>query len=225
VTFLPINLGIRRVSDTETGAGQKAPKPLDKSKTEKILKRDDYTCRFCGFRSPKFQRVMFYAANDAADPYVTTCTFCEQVNMLERAGMAGSGVLIWLPEIGQAELNHISRAIYMARHAAEETLTAAAQRALDSLLARRNDAKKRLGSDDPIVLVTVLQENLSDADYKAAGAKLTGIRLLPFDKYVMRGPKGDMDQFPHMLKYWASAEGPYAQIPTEKWLDLFKEVG
>ena len=29
--------------------------------------------------------------------------------------MMGSGILIWLPEVGQAELNHLVRAIYVAR--------------------------------------------------------------------------------------------------------------
>jgi len=141
--------------------------------------------------------------------------------LLDRAGLAGGGILIWLPEISQAQLNHIARAIYVAR-AAKGELATAATRAFDALIVRRSDAKKRLGSDDPLLLATVMHESLTDEEYEAASVKLEGIRFLPFDKHFVRTAKGDVNQFPQLVKYWRSPQGPYARLPVEQWVDLFK---
>lgn len=218
-TFLPLTLGVRQGSDAEKGAS-KSPLKLGKSQIEKTLRHDDYVCRFCGFRSEHYQRVV--ASDDGnADDFVTACTFCEQCVMLDRAGMMASGVLIWLPEIAQAELNHIARAIYVGR-TGDGPIVELATRAFDALMARRADAKKRLGSDDPLLLATVLHESLTKDEVKAAINKLDGIRLFPLDKHMTRSPKGDVNHFPQIVKYWCSPQGPYGQIKPEKWLDMLK---
>jgi intracellular multiplication protein IcmJ len=183
------------------------------------LKQDDFTCRFCGFRSQQYQRVVPFRKE-----FVTTCGFCEQVLSLERAGMMGSGVLIWLPEISQTELNHVARAIYIARAEEEGEIAKAADRALDALLARRTEAKKRLGSEDPLLISTVLRENLNDKERAVAAGKLDGIRMLPLDKHLVRGRGGDFNGFPQMVKFWRSKEGPFADLPPEEWLKLFAKV-
>jgi len=91
-------------------------------------------------------------------------------------------------------------------------------------MGRRGEAKKRLGSDDPLLLATVLHESLSPAEAKKAIPKLDGIRLMPFDKHVVRGAKGDVNQFPNLVKYWRSSEGPFAQFPPENWPEMFERV-
>ncbi len=141
--------------------------------------------------------------------------------MLDRTGLAGAAALIWLPELSQAELNHVARAIYVAR-ASKSNLTASATRALDALMARRADAKKRIGSDDPLLLATVIHESLGKEEYDGVASKLDGIRLLPLEKHLVRTPKGDVNQFQQMVKYWCSPAGPYARLPVEQWADLFK---
>lgn len=220
MTLLPLTLGVRRSS----GAGKagQSSGPVSKKQTEKALRRDDYACRFCGFRAEKYQRAVPYAEAGDDPPVATACIFCEQCLMLERAGMMGSGTLIWLPEIGQAELNHIARAIYVAQADQDEDISGAATRALDALMARRGDAKKRLGNDDPLLLATVLQESLAPDEAKQAMGKLDGIRLFPFDKYPVRGPKGDVNHFPALVKYWRSAEGPFGKFLPEKWPAMFE---
>ncbi len=220
MTFLPLTLGVRRNPDAEKGASKSSPQ-LTKSQIEKTLKRDDYTCRFCGFRSEQYQRVI--ACDTADQDLVTSCTFCEQCVMLERAGMMGSGVLIWLPEIAQAELNHIVRAIYVAR-SDEGQIVELATRAFDALMSRRTDAKKRLGSDDPLLLATILHESLADDEIKQAIIKLDGVRLMPLDKQMVRGRKGDANQFPQLVKFWRSDKGPYGQMPPEKWLGMLERA-
>lgn len=202
-----------------SGAKGGSSKPPSKNEAEKILNRDDFSCRFCGFRAVQYQRLA-----PTAEGFVTACGFCEQVTALERTGLAGGGVLIWLPEISQTDLHHITRAIYIARADDEDPLAAVAARALDALMARRTEAKKRLGSDDPLVLATVLLENLDDKEYKKAIPKLDGIRLMPLDKHMVRGKKGDINNFPQMIKFWRSAQGPFGQTPTSAWQDLFAKL-
>lgn len=214
MSFLPLNLGAGLVAGVETGA-----KPaLDKKQTEKIFNRDGHSCRFCGFTSKKFQRIV---ANPTAegDSDVTACSFCEQTLYPDRTAISGAGILIWLPEIEQAELNHIVRAIYIARDG-EGAAASAADKALNILTARRSEAKKRLGTDDPIVVATVLTEALDKKNAARAIKKLGGIRLLPADKHLARTQAGMVNQFEKMLSYWSSPEGAYGQTPPESWADL-----
>ncbi len=135
--------------------------------------------------------------------------------------MMGAGVLVWLPEISQTDLHHIARAIYVAR-ASKSDLAVRAAHALDALMSRRAEAKKRLGSDDPLLLATVFHENLTEQEYQQSTTKLEGIRLLPLDKRLVRTHKGDINQFPQIVTYWASPQGPYGKLPIEKWADLLK---
>jgi len=218
LALFPIALGVRRKPDAGRSVSETAR--LDKKQAEKTLRRDDFTCRFCGFRAEQYQRIIPY--EEAGNPpFATACGFCEQCMVLDRTGLLGSGALIWLPEISQADLHHVMRAIYIAS-AARGGLAAAATRALDALMARRAEAKKRLGSDDPLLLATVMHESLTDRDYEKTVGKLEGVRLLPLDKHLVRTHKGDINQFPQMVKFWYSPAGPYARLPVEQWTDLFK---
>jgi intracellular multiplication protein IcmJ len=169
-----------------------------------------------------FQRVI-HAAEAGDPPYATTCIFCEQCLHLERAAVTGAGLLLWLPEISQADLNHLARAIYVAR-LDQGPMAELATRALDALTQRRSDAKKRLGSDDPMLLATILRESLNDNEIKVASKKLDGIRLLPSDKYMVRGAHGDSNRFPQIAKYWVSASGPFGAWPASKWHDMLQQA-
>ncbi len=222
MSFLPLDLGI----GLRPGAEASPQKPASKSDAEKVLRRDDDTCRFCGFQAKRFQRVVPYLTGGKDLPYVTACTFCEQCLSLERAGMMATGILIWLPDIGQAELNHIVRAAYVAREEKnDDEIVGAANKAIEALTARRTDAKKRLGSDEPLLLATALHENLTPEEQAAAGKKLQGIRLLVQDRYQVRTSKGDINNFPALVAYWRSPEGPFGQLPAAKWKEMFKEAG
>jgi intracellular multiplication protein IcmJ len=220
LALFPITLGIGRTSSAESLSS--SAQRLDKKKAEKTLKRDKYTCRFCGFHSEQFQRIVY--CKEAGDPpFATACGFCELCLTLDRTGLANAGILVWLPEIGQAELHHIMRAIYIAKAGTGE-IVAAGARALDALMARRSDAKKRLGTDDPLLLATVMHESLTDEEYENTSRKIDGIRLLPLDKHLVRTPKGNINQFPQMIKYWQSPPGPYGKIPLQEWTNLFKAM-
>ena len=215
MSFLPLTLGV----GASSGAGGGGLGSSSKSETEKVFARDDFTCRFCGFRSVQYQRAVPYEGGP-----VTACTFCEQVLFLERAGIMGSGVLIWLPEVTQAELNHIVRAIYVARADETSEIAANAARALDALMSRRTEAKKRLGSDDPLLLTSVLQEHLNDKERRAAIGKLEGIRLLPLDKHIVRARGSETNLFPKIVAFWRSEHGPFAALPLSEWKKMFARI-
>lgn len=137
--------------------------------------------------------------------------------------MMGGGYLVWLPELSQIELNHIVRAAYVAR-AADGEMAKAAGRALDALMARRGEARKRLGSDDPLVLATVMFENLNQTERDAAARKLDGVRFLPLDRHMVRGKNGEFNGFPQMIEFWRSHEGPYADMSAPAWKALLAKV-
>lgn len=210
------SLGVRQRPD----AGQGSPSGgLTKSRHEKALQHDNHTCRCCGFRSLRYQRVVPYEGE-----FVTMCMFCEQCFALDAVGAMGSGVLVWLPEISQVDLNHIVRAIYVARASDNHRLSELANRAYDALTARRSDAKRRLGSDDPLLLATVFYESLDDKEYKDREKKLEGIRLLPMDKRLVTVRAGTADVFPSVLEYWMSSEGPFGRLPVDKWEEMFSSA-
>lgn len=227
VPNLPILLGVRRKPDTTEAAAHTKGRRFQ-VQMQKALDRDGYACRCCGFQAARYQRVVPGWLVSSAEDFVTLCRFCEQCFSLDQAGATGGGMLIWLPEITQADLNHIARAIYVARapdaSGNPHPFAEAAGRALDALTARRADAKKRLGSDDPLLLATVFFESLNDAEYAKRSAGLDGVRLLPLDRWMARGHGGDVDQFQTVAKYWASPEGPFGKLKPDAWNALLERA-
>ena len=223
--FIPVSLGVRRSPDT-SGASPSGRAPA-KARVDKALSRDSFSCRCCGFQSKKYQRVLFEADLDSeakGDALVTVCTFCEMTALLDRAASGSGGHLIWLPELSQGELNNVMHALYVARESDDATLAKAAKRTIDVLVARRAEAKKRLGTDDPALLATALHEQLDDKAYRARAQKLEGVRFLAPDRYLVRQRGKDVNLFPAMLTYWASPEGPYGKLPVSEWTKLFGDV-
>lgn len=222
--LLPISLGIVRSSGNaqlleKTSLQMQEVRP-------KILERDDHTCRYCGFKSQKYQDITFLNGNIEdlrPDNMATSCIFCHQCFDLEKASQMNSGVLIWLPEIEQVELNHIARAIYVAR-ISQGTMADAARAALDSLMARREDAKARMATDDPFFLATVMKDFLGPKHYEARHQKLKGVRLLPLDRRNISEGELKFNQFPQILAYWRSKDGPFGVRPPSGWKTLYAKM-
>jgi intracellular multiplication protein IcmJ len=220
MAFLPLVLGVRRA---EAGTAPQKGGVKDAAALRKaVLDRDNFTCAWCGFRAKTGQQVRVKSGGVARglhpDDHATACVFCDQVFALETVPTMASGALIFMPELPQADLNHLSRAIYVARRLEGTEIAGRAARALDALLMRRGEAKRRLGTDDPWILATALLENLNDAEYATRAQKLDGIRLLPLDRRMING----RDQFPSLLNSWIAADGPFADFRPEKWLETFE---
>ncbi len=190
------------------------------------MTRDDNTCQCCGFQSKKYQEILF-VNNDKTDHtddnLKTVCIFCYQCFNLDQINTMRSGVLLWLPEISQADLHHIARAIYVAR-ISQGPIADAARKSLDALMARRAAVKERIGTDDPYILSMVLQDYLTDAHYNNRAKKIEGIRLFPLDRRIIKEADLEFNQFPQILAYWRSKDGPFGGKTPQKWFDIYHQV-
>ena len=224
---LSIELGVAHaMGSSKSSRGRRAIDQLDPETKQQILERDDFVCQCCGFRSLKYQDLVPRNSNlhdTRLDNLATTCVFCQQCFYLDRVTQMRSGFMVWLPEIEQADLHHIARAIYVAR-ISQGPMADMARSALDLLMTRRESAKERLGTDDPFVLANVLNDYLGPKHYGQRSKKLDGVRLFPLDRRIIKEADLEFNQFPQILAYWRSKDGPFGgKIPT-KWLDIYKDI-
>lgn len=222
----PITLGIAQSSrgaQTHSGNDQSVLSPEVR---QKILARDDQTCQFCGFKSDKYQDVHYLdndPTNHQMDNLTTACIYCHQCFNLEKVAEMRSGVLVWLPEINQVDLNHIARAIYVAR-ISQGSMAETAKKALEMLMMRREEAKARLHTDDPNVLAMVMRDFLGPRHYAMREQKLEGVRLFPLDRRIIKEGDLEFNQFPQILAYWRSKNGPFGGKVPNKWKEFYAEL-
>lgn len=237
---LPITLGIARAlpkksagaaKGKKSGAGSSGSASSSAAKIpadlkQKILSRDDNTCKCCGFKSQKYQEILFLNS-DTSDlsekNLATACMFCHQCFNLDQVSQMRSGVLIWLPEIEQAQLHHIARAVYVAR-ISQGAMADAARKTLDALMARREEVKRRLGTDDPFILASVLRDYLGIKQYQMRDKKLEGVRLFPLDRRIIKEADLEFNQFPQILAYWRSKDGPFGGKTPQEWIGIYQTL-
>lgn len=234
--FYPLTLGTGRAvtksapSSASQGTGQsgalsmRTAVPNDLKK--EILARDDYTCQCCGFRSEKYQQILFKdfnLTNLDKDNLLTACIFCQQCFDLTEVAEMRSGVLVWLPEIEQRDLNNISRAIYIAR-ISQGPIADCVRKLLDLMMERREEAIKRISTDDPFILATVLNDYLPLKAYARREDKLKGVRLFPLDRRIIKEADLEFNQFPQILAYWRSKNGPYGGKAPQQWISIYEDI-
>lgn len=220
----PIVLGIARSANAQNFS-ESGP-DLKPELRAKVLERDNNTCQCCGFKSQKYQDVFFkngVPTDKRLDNLGTACIFCHQCFNLDMVNTMRSGVLIWLPEIDQMTLHHISRAIYVAR-ISQGPVANAARQALDVLLARREQVRARIGTDDPYILANVMRDYLGNKHYEMRQKKLEGIRLFPLDRRIIREADLEFNQFPQILAYWRSKDGPFGGKIPAQWVDMLIDI-
>jgi intracellular multiplication protein IcmJ len=115
VDLLPIKLSARK-GNFGRFVSRKSNEAFKKV-AEKVLIRDEYTCRFCGFESKKYQEVVNIDQNyshNTSSNMATACQFCANCFFLDGIGLDGKsgGMIIQLPEFSQADLNHFCRALF-----------------------------------------------------------------------------------------------------------------
>lgn len=228
----PISFNVER-SSSKKGSVQAYQKQINSfqdllsaDQKLKILERDKYTCICCGFKSEKYQKILFLNGDPhdhAPENLRTACIYCNQCFHLDAVAEMKSGVLIWLPEIPQHVLHNIARAIYVARISQGE-MSDMAKQLLDTLMSRREEAKKRIGTDDPMVLSAVMKDYLEERHYELRMKKLDGIRLMPLDRRIVKDGGLEFNQFPQILAYWRSKDGPFGENMPRTWLDQYKQV-
>lgn len=224
---LPITLGIARISaNAQSSSGGRAAAKLSPEARQKILDRDQNTCACCGFQSTKYQDILYLNGNmiDTRPENLTTvCIFCHQCFNLDQVAQMRSGVLIWLPEISQSDLHHVSRAVYVAR-ISQGPVADAARRTLDIFMQRREDARARIGTDDPFILSSVMRDYISGKTYEGVNEKLEGLRLFPLDRRIIKEADLEFNQFPQILAYWRSKDGPFGGSLPRQWIDIYRAI-
>lgn len=93
--------------------------PRFKTFEERVFKRDQFRCQFCGFQARVAQEVINLDGNythNKLDNLITACCFCAQCFFIESVGVGGygGGTLIYLPELSQAELNSLCHVLFCA---------------------------------------------------------------------------------------------------------------
>lgn len=224
---IPITLGIAAEKrDAQTVSKEAGGSPLNPEIRQKILTRDEQTCQICGFRSKKYQDIHFVdgdSTNLQMNNMVTACIFCHQCFNLDKVNDMRSGVLVWLPEISQPDLHHIARAIYVSR-ISQGSMAETAKKALDIIMGRREEAKARIHTDDPNILSIVMQDFLGPRKYVEAQKKLDGIRLFPLDRRIIKEGDLEFNQFPQILAYWRSKDGPFGGKVPSKWKNFYAQL-
>jgi len=93
--------------------------PRFKTFQDKVFRRDQYACQFCGFQARADQHVVnldgVYTNNKLVN-LSTACCFCAQCFFIESVGVGGygGGTLIYLPELSQPELNSLCHVLFCA---------------------------------------------------------------------------------------------------------------
>jgi len=96
--------------------------------------------------------------------------------------------------------------------------------ALDTLMKRKQEAEKILGTGDTKVLASVLGDFLEAGEYRNRNEKLGGFRILPLDRRIIIENGLEFNQFPQVLAYWRSNQGPFGSTPSRDWLGLFAKA-
>lgn len=178
----------------------------------KILKRDNCTCQFCGFRSVKFQEI--HHINNNHNDYresnlETICPLCHQAFHLSSASITIGGDIIWLPEISQEQLNQLCIAIFIAEQSDDKKWKGPANTLMASLLSRTEFVNHSIANNasDPAVFADALLR-LPKEFIEQKRDLISSFKLLP-----------QANRFSHQIKYW-SENGVYKKLTLDKWLDI-----
>lgn len=190
---------------------EEADKIFKKIRKE-ILKRDNYTCQFCGLKSLKYQEVHHVNDNhhdNSEKNLITICSLCHSCFHIGFSGQKEKGIIIYInPELNleQSELNNIVRTLWIGEKSKNSTFSLICT----NLLARFNKAavlaERELGTSDPLVLGDALLK-YDEKTYKKRNDVLNGFYFLPF-----------VSAYLPQLNYWN--DNIYKNIPTDKWLDI-----
>jgi len=174
-------------------AARKAQKNFP-SFAEKVFRRDNYTCQFCGFQAREFQEIINldqnYYNNKLAN-MATACCFCAQCFFLDSVGVSyGGGTLVYLPNIAQSELNSFCHVLFCAI-TNDTGYRSTAQTVYRSLKFRSQIVDEQFGegTSDPSIFAQLLFDPEGEA-VDNTKELFANIRLLPsrarFRKHIER---------------------------------------
>ncbi len=164
-----------------------------------VLNRDDYTCQCCRFRAKEYQSILALHGNIRdLDNLITVCIFCQQCFQLHKIDQISSGVLIWLPEFTQVELNRLSRVLFVSAYARRDEYRKS-EFFVNKLLEREKMCAAKVGIGKPKELLQKLRDNAFDQDLLD---HVKSIRLLPTQKRILKQGLSEYNQFPQIIASW-----------------------
>lgn len=182
MNLLPIRLSVKRGAfrgDTPSPPGTDI---VYLNARQAVLKRDDHTCQFCGFRNAKNEthHIDDDHNNQSESNLVTACVLCHMAHHLAFAGIQGRGTLIYLKDagIGQGPLNQLVRTLWMAEEMARGDLRNTATQILSRLTNAELFAVQVLTTSSASVIGDFMS-SLSNADYEKRDNALKDVYLLP----------------------------------------------
>lgn len=151
---------------------------------DSVIKRDNYTCRYCSFKAAKYQEVHHFDNNHSNnDPnnLLTVCNLCHQVHHIGVCGMRNAGFLAAIPELTQTEVNHIARAYFVTQVISNDQNTKDKLTGLYALMRARADTLKSAFSVDissPLLFAEIL--SVCDEDmFNKRATLMESLRLVP----------------------------------------------
>jgi len=225
---------------------------------KKVRERDRHTCKFCGFRQQKADYYMQVHHldddhhNNSMDNLITACMHCHAVQHIGLWGSAGEAVLIYLPEWPQYYLNHVCRAILVAKrfHAkleadvktADRGVRGAAPAALIDransarsmseraeaifarLRSRETEAEKILGTSNPADVANALL-HAPDEVYDRRSDSLAPFRLLLLGHHHPGGKaESPIDKMQEITDNWLMGGGPFVGLEPSNWSQLLHSM-
>lgn len=175
-----------------------------RAKFQQIRKRDRNTCQFCEFQAKDYQEVICSDgnfSNTQDSNLVCACCFCSQCFFIESIGEHGygGGVVIYLPEMTQNELNSLCHVLFcaIANGTAYRDSAQTIYRAL-RMRAQQTDALFGEGMSDPATFGQLLVEYQTDRG-EIPSAITQNLRLLPsrtsFKSQIQRWAAAALEEF------------------------------
>ena len=183
-----------------------------RARREPRLKKGNYQCMFCGFRSKHTE--LHHRNNNHADNRDENLgiadPLCHGTQHVGQVGSKRHGVFIELDGFPQAELNHLQRTIAVALEMGTTEEKSEANALLQHLASRGELVAKEWGSANPSDFANAMLQ-LSQEDYDKRQSALAGLTLLyrpvRFLEYIGRW----IDEL-------------YKTLPTNTWQRIYERA-
>lgn len=157
----------------------------------RVFERDEYTCQYCGFCATANMEVINTDGNyrnNHLSNLTTACHFCAQCFFLDGVGKGdyGGGVMIYLPEMPQNELNAFCHVLF-AMILGGGRIAADAKAVYRNLRLRTQYVEKELGKglSNPSTYGQLLIDSGLEKKEQLHDALMRKIRILPqMTRYV-----------------------------------------
>lgn len=161
---------------------------------KKIWQRDDYVCKFCGFKAEEHQEVVNIDGdyrNDNPANLATACVFCTHTQLV---GLKNNSKIIYLPDISQVDLNQLMRILFCSSYYGEQQAETA--KTLIQALKQRNYAIENIfgkdSSDSVLFAQTYIDAVNPQQSSKQAADIFAQLRWLP-----------SRTDYEDIIHYWA----------------------